>query len=87
MDLLKSRTIAQQSVEKSEEFERRLHEQLNESSEPTRRELLTLRSELVTRADQVTLLQHALEDERLKRLDERSSLCALILFSLDNVWK
>lgn len=74
MDLLKSRTIAQQSVEKSEELER-----LNESCEPTRRELLTLRSELVARSDQVTLLQHALEDERLKRLDERLSLSELVL--------
>lgn len=73
MELLKSRTIAKESVEKSEELERRFHEtdknfhHLNETTEPTRRELYQIRAELVTKADQVTVLQHTIEDEKLKR--------------------
>ena len=65
-------------MEKSEEFERRFHEtdknflHLNETTEPTRRELHHLRSELVSKSDQMTILQHALEDEKLKRLEIKS---------------
>jgi len=72
-ELLKSRTIAKDSLEKSEEFERHFHEtdkhflHLNETTEPTRRELNTLRTELITKSDQNTTLQHAIEDEKLKR--------------------
>ena len=78
MELLKSRAIAKESLEKSQELERRLHEtdknfeetirnHLTESTEPTRRELMSLRAELVTKSDQVTLLQYALDEEKLKR--------------------
>ena len=73
MELIKSRTIAKESVEKSEELERRFHEtdknfhHLNETTEPTRRELHQLRAELVSKSDQLTVLQHTLDDEKLKR--------------------
>jgi hypothetical protein len=74
-ELLKSRTIAKESLEKSEEFERRFHEtdkhftHLNETTEPTRRELNTLRTELVTKSDQNTIFQNTIEDEKLKRFE------------------
>lgn len=73
MELVKSRTIAKESAEKSEELERRFHEtdrnfhHLNETTEPTRRELYQLRAELVNKSDQLTVLQHTLDDEKLKR--------------------
>ncbi len=72
-DLFKSRTIAKESIEKSDEYERRFHEtdkhfiHLNETSEPTRRELNTLRTELVTKSDQNTIFQNTIEDEKLRR--------------------
>ncbi|CAF2635951.1 unnamed protein product [Rotaria sp. Silwood2] len=72
-ELLKSRMIAKESVEKSEEFERRFHEtdkhfiHLNETTEPTKREINTLRFELLTKSDQNTMLQNTIEDEKLKR--------------------
>jgi len=40
---------------------------LTESTEPTRRELTLLRTELVTKSDQITLLQYAIDEEKLKR--------------------
>lgn len=43
----------------------RIH--LNETTEPTRRELSSLRAELVTKSDQVTFLQNAMDEEKLKR--------------------
>ncbi|UJR30108.1 hypothetical protein I4U23_017649 [Adineta vaga] len=78
IELLKSRAIAKESLEKSQELERRLHEtdkhfedtmrnHLTETTEPTRRELMSLRAELVTKSDQVTLLQYAIDEEKLKR--------------------
>jgi len=72
-ELLQSRTITKESLEKSDEFERRLHESdkhflhLNETTEPTRRELHTLRVDLIAKTDQNTTLQHSIEDEKLKR--------------------
>lgn len=69
----KSRTIAKESLEKSEEFERRFHEtdkhfvHLNETTGPTRRELNTLRSETISKSDQNTALQHTIEDDKLRR--------------------
>lgn len=77
-ELLKSRTVAKELLEKSQEFERRLLEtdkhfedtirtHLNETTEPTRRELNSLRAELVTKSDQITHLQNIIDDERLKR--------------------
>ena len=72
-ELLKSRTIAKDSLEKCEDFERRFREtdkncvHLNETTEPTKRELNTIRSELITKSDQNTELHHTLEDEKLKR--------------------
>ncbi|CAF1029279.1 unnamed protein product, partial [Rotaria sordida] len=72
-ELFKSRMIAKESVEKSEEFERRFREtdkhfiHLNETTEPTKRELNTLRFELLTKSDQNTVLQNIIEDEKLKR--------------------
>lgn len=65
-------------MEKSQELERRLAEtdkhfedtirtHLNETTEPTRRELNSLRAELVTKSDQITQLQNALDDEKLKK--------------------
>lgn len=72
-ELHKSRAIAKESLEKSEEFERRFHESdqhflhLNETTEPTRRELNTLRIDLLAKTDQNSNLQHQIEDERLKR--------------------
>ncbi|CAF3649586.1 unnamed protein product [Rotaria sp. Silwood1] len=78
VELLKSRAVAKESLEKSQELERRFHEtdkhfeetmrtHLNETTEPTRRELSSLRAELVTKSDQVTILQHTIEEEKLKR--------------------
>lgn len=80
-ELLKARATAKESLEKSQELERRFHEtdkrfeeslriHLNESTEPTRRELSTIRSELMTKADQLTVAQHALDEEKLKRFVE-----------------
>ncbi|CAF2069885.1 unnamed protein product [Rotaria magnacalcarata] len=72
-ELVKSRILAKDSLEKSEEFERRFHEtdkhffHLNETTEPTKREINTLRFELLTRSDQNTVLQNTIEDEKLKR--------------------
>ncbi|CAF3344287.1 unnamed protein product [Rotaria sp. Silwood1] len=72
-ELLKSRMIAKESVEKSEEFERRFREtdkhfiHLNETTEPTKREINSLRFELLTKSDQNTMLQNTIEDEKLKR--------------------
>ncbi len=77
-ELLKSRTVTKELLEKSQEFERRLLEtdkhfedtirtHLNETTEPTRRELNSLRAELVTKSDQITHLQNIIDDERLKR--------------------
>lgn len=72
-ELLKSRTIVKESLEKSEEFERRFHEtdkhflHLNETTEPSRRELSSLRHEMLTKSDQNTALQHIIDDEKLKR--------------------
>jgi hypothetical protein len=40
---------------------------LNETTEPTRRELSLLRAELVTKSDQITFLQNAIDEEKLKR--------------------
>ena len=65
-------------MEKSNELERRFHEtdkrfeealriHLNESAEPTRRELSSVRSELMTKAEQLTATQHAVDEEKLKR--------------------
>ena len=71
--MFKSRTIAKESLEKSEEFERRFHDSdkhfshLNETTEPTRREINNLRTELIAKSDQNTLLYHAIEEEKLKR--------------------
>lgn len=70
--------MAKESLEKSQELERRLAEtdkhfedsirtHFNESTEPTRRELNSLRAELVTKSDQVTQCQNLLDEERLKR--------------------
>jgi hypothetical protein len=70
--------MAKESVEKGQELERRFHEtdkhfqetirtHLTETAEPTRRELTSLRAELVTKSDQVTFLQHAIDEEKLKR--------------------
>jgi hypothetical protein len=42
---------------------------LSETTEPTRRELSSLRAELVTKSDQVTFLQNALDEEKLKRYE------------------
>ena len=75
MELLKSRSIARESAERSEEYERRCQEtdkhflHLNEATEPARRELHQLRAELVTKSDQITMLHHTIEDEKLKRFD------------------
>ncbi len=70
-ELFKSRSIAKDSLEKSEEFERHLHETdkhfTHEPTEPTRREFNNLRIELIAKSDQNTTLQHAIEDEKLKR--------------------
>ncbi|CAF4196048.1 unnamed protein product [Rotaria sp. Silwood2] len=77
-ELLKSRSVAKESLEKSQELEKRFHEtdkhfeetirtHLNETTEPTRRELSSLRAELVTKSDQLTILQHTIEEEKLKR--------------------
>ncbi|CAF1406211.1 unnamed protein product [Adineta steineri] len=77
-ELLKSRTVTKESLEKNQELERRLYEtdkhfeetirnHLHESTEPTRRELTSLRAELVTKSDQVTILQYAIDEEKLKR--------------------
>lgn len=72
-ELNKSRIVAKESLEKSEEFERRFREtdkhflHLNETTEPAKRELNTLRFELITRSDQNTVLQNMIEDEKLKR--------------------
>ncbi|CAF3919472.1 unnamed protein product [Rotaria magnacalcarata] len=78
LEVMKSRAIAKESLEKSQELERRFHEtdknfeetirtQINETAEPTRRELNLLRAELVTKFDQITSLQHTIEEEKLKR--------------------
>jgi len=77
-ELLKARLTAKESSEKSQELERRLAEtdkhfeetvrtHLNETTEPTRKELNSLRTELVTKSDQITFLQNAIDDEKLKR--------------------
>ena len=72
-ELLKSRVITKESLENSEEFERRFHDtdkhlvHFNETIEPTRRELNALRSELTTKSEQNAKLQHTVEDEKLKR--------------------
>jgi hypothetical protein len=69
-ELFKSRTIAKESLDKSDEFERRFHDtdqdfiHLNEATE---RELTTLRTELITKSDENTTLHHIIEDEKLKR--------------------
>ena len=73
-----SRTRAQQSFENLREYERRFQEtdknleetirlHLNETTEPTRRELSFVRSELVAKSDHITRLQHHLDEEKLKR--------------------
>ncbi|CAF0987761.1 unnamed protein product [Rotaria sordida] len=78
VELLKYRAVAKESLEKSQELERRFHEtdkhfeetirtHLNETTEPARRELSLLRAELVTKSDQITILQHTIEEEKLKR--------------------
>ncbi len=78
VEILKSRSLAKESLEKSQEFERRFLEtdkhfedtirtHLNETTEPTRRELSSLRAELVTKSDQITHLQSVIDDEKLKR--------------------
>ena len=77
-ELSKSRALAKESQEKSQELERRFQEtdkhfeetlrlHWNETTEPTRRELASLRSELMTKADHVTRLQHTVDEEQLKR--------------------
>ncbi len=77
-ELVKSRSIVKESLEKNQELERRFHEtdkhfedtvriHLNETTEPTRRELSLLRAELVTKSDQITFLQNAIDEEKLKR--------------------
>jgi len=50
---------------------------LTESTEPTRRELTSLRTELVTKSDQVTLLQYSIDEEKLKRY---GLTCVLFFF-------
>lgn len=73
MELIKARSLVKESTEKSEEIQRRCQEtdkhflHLNELSEPVRRELHSLRNEVVSKSDQITLLQHAIEDEKLKK--------------------
>ncbi|CAF3487526.1 unnamed protein product [Rotaria socialis] len=78
LEVMESRAIAKESLEKSQELERRFHEtdknfeetirtQINETAEPTRRELNLLRAELVTKSDQITRSQHTIEEEKLKR--------------------
>lgn len=78
IELHQARLSAKESLEKTQELERRVHEtdkhfeetiriHFNESTEPTRRELSSLRAELVMKSDQVTHLQHAIEEEKLKR--------------------
>ena len=78
VELMKSRAVTKEALEKNQELERRFHEtdkhfedtmrtHLIESAEPTRRELTSLRAELVTKSDQVTLLQYAVDEEKLKR--------------------
>ena len=70
--------MAKESLEKSQELERRFHETdkhfeetirtvLNDTTETTRRELTSLRAELITKSDQLTFLQHFIEEEKLKR--------------------
>ncbi len=77
-ELVKSRSIVKESLEKNQELEKRFHEtdknfeetiriHLNETTEPTRRELSLLRAELVTKSDQITFLQNAIDEEKLKR--------------------
>lgn len=77
-ELLKSRAAAKESFERTQELERRFQEtdkQLeetmrihwNETTEPTRRELTSLRSELISKSDQITRLQHNMDEEQLKK--------------------
>lgn len=79
-ELLKSRAAAKESLERAQELERRIQEtekhfeesmrtQWNETTEPTRRELASLRSELMSKSDQVTRLQQNIDEEQLKRFD------------------
>lgn len=87
-------------MEKSQELERRFHEtdkhleetmrlHWNETTEPTRRELASLRSELMTKSDHVTRLQHALDDDQLKRfvVAFRRKENKVISLCLDNDWR
>ena len=87
-------------MEKTQELERRFHEtdkhleetmrlHWNETTEPTRRELASLRSELMTKSDQVTRLQHALDDDQLKRfvVAFRKKENNVTLLCLDNDWR
>lgn len=75
---MKARAVAKESMEKNQELERRVNENdknfeetirshINEAAEPTRRELNSLRAELINKSDQTTSLQHIIEGEKLKR--------------------
>jgi uncharacterized protein YeaO (DUF488 family) len=63
--------------ETDKHFEETMRHHLTESTEPTRRELTSLRTELVTKSDQVTLLQYAIDEEKLKRY---GLTCVLFFF-------
>ena len=66
----KSQELERRFLETDKQFEETMRTQLNETTEPTRRELNSLRSELVTKSDQVTHLQNVLDEEKLKRYIE-----------------
>ena len=54
-------------AETDKHFEDTIRTHLNETTEPTRRELNSLRAELVTKSDQITQLQNTLDEEKLKK--------------------
>ncbi|CAF0938246.1 unnamed protein product [Didymodactylos carnosus] len=77
-DLLKTKASAKEANEKSAELEKRLYEldkhleenlrtQLSECTEPSRREISSIRGELITKSEQLTIVQHSLDEEKLKR--------------------
>jgi hypothetical protein len=78
VDLIKSRALARESLERSQELERRINDtdkqfeetmriHWNEANEPVRRELATVRVELLSKSDHVTQCQKMLDEEQLKR--------------------
>lgn len=80
-ELLQSRTIAKESFEQNEDFDQQFL-YLNGTAEPVKRELNTLRIDLITKTDQNNTLQHNIEDEKLKRLARNFFRYFYSIFSL-----